>query len=121
MRSTIQGGTVTLQSSRDSRGEKFLRACRINDKNKAIKLLYQLYEENTNVVHYHGAFHVCGPHIASRYNSTAALDWLLNHNADFTSLTHPKKQNCAHIAAELGNVDALAWLIEHGMYYSLLT
>ena len=52
----ISGGTVTLQSSRDSRGEKFLRACRINNKSKAITTLNQLYEENINVIHYHGAF-----------------------------------------------------------------
>lgn len=47
----ISGGTVTLQSSRDSRGEKFLRACRINNKSKAITTLNQLYEENINVIH----------------------------------------------------------------------
>ena len=46
----ISGGTVTLQSSRDSRGEKFLRACRINNKSKAITTLNQLYEENINVI-----------------------------------------------------------------------
>ena len=56
----ISGGTVTLQSSRDSRGEKFLRACRINNKSKAITTLNQLYEENINVIHYHGAFNVPG-------------------------------------------------------------
>ena len=115
----ISGGTVTLQSSRDSRGEKFLRACRINNKSKAITTLNQLYEENVNVIHYHGAFNVYGVHISSRFNSTVALDWLLDHNADFTALTHPKKQNCAHVAAELGNVDALAWLIEHGQMHGV--
>ena len=96
--SMINGGTVTLRSSRDSRGEKFLRACRIQDKEKAVEVLDALYEESIHVVRYRGAFNACGAHVAARFNATGVLDWLLEHDADFAVLTHPKKQNCAHIA-----------------------
>ena len=93
--SMINGGTVTLRSSRDSRGRNF-EGVPIQDKEKAVEVLDALYEESIDVVRYRGAL-MRGAHVASRFNTTV-LDWLLEHDVDFAVLTHPKKQNCAHIA-----------------------
>ena len=84
---------MTLRSSRDSRGEKFLRACRIQDKEKAVEVLDALYEESIHVVRYRGAFNACGAaHVAARFNATGVLDWLLEHDADFAVLTHQRSR-----------------------------
>jgi ankyrin repeat protein len=122
--------TATLTSSRDSRGEKFLRACgtiprmvhrdgeSVEDMS-CIKVLDKLYEESPNVVNYVGTFNINGVHCAAKSGNVVCLEWLLLHSADFTALTMPKEQNPAHLAAEYGNVDAVAFLIEHGQAHGV--
>lgn len=122
--------TATLTSNRDSRGEKFLRACgtvprmvhrdgKSVEDMSCIKVLDKLYEESPNVVNYVGTFNINGVHCAAKSGNVACLEWLLLHSADFTALTMPKEQNPAHLAAEYGNVDAVAFLIEHGQAHGV--
>lgn len=122
--------TALLTSSRDSRGEKFLRTCgtvpttitrdgETFEDTSCIKLLDKLYEEAPNVINYIGTFNINGVHSAAKAGNVSVLNWLLSHSADFTALTVPKQQNAAHLAAEYGRVDALAFLLEHGQAHGV--
>ena len=87
--------TALLTSSRDSRGEKFLRTCGTTpiivtrngesfEDDSCITLLEQLYEESPSVINYVGTFHINGVHSAAKAGNVLVLDWLLHHSADFS-------------------------------------